>query len=531
MGGQVGGTVSTRCAVPGMFALAGLLAAAALCAALLSAGWCLWRHFTHLGRPEYQWALAALAHEKQLQSRRSASHAELALAASSMAAKTGNAWATAAAKAWDLVAVEELSREDNIGPATVEMLRGAGMRKARDVEGHWQLQSIPGIGPARAGHLRLAVVRCKAKAISGLLGATSGPGLEVRCQEEGLRAQYEALAENADTTATDKDMARLLPVFALARWYWWRVMLSTGSPPILPQGLVEFRPDASRPGRPSIPAPAPARPSPPSPALPIPAPVPPQPSEVRVSLPKAAPVPAPAPVPKAEPAIRPSPPSADEVFEITARLVATAGFADGRFVESEKQEAVAQLKALFGSLPRIAARIDPWVESAERESLDDLWMDIERLDMEQRRSAYRACCRVMDAAGTRNAREVQFLQDLQRGLGLAAAPAQARAEPVEPATMDVEAARTMLEIDPLSSIDIDLVRRQNRLLLERIEAVRPGTLGPQIEAMLKTRRELVSKAATRLAESLGQPLEAPAAREAASPDPRHNPDLDAALGL
>jgi hypothetical protein len=97
--------------------------------------------------------------------------------------------------------------------------------------------------------------------------------------------------------------------------------------------------------------------------------------------------------------------------------------------------------------------------------------------------------------------------------------------------MDVEAARTMLEIDPLSSIDIDLVRRQNRLLLERIEAVRPGTLGPQIEALLKTRRELVSKAATRLAESLGQPLEAPAAREAASPDPRHNPDLDAALGL
>ena len=158
-----------------MFALAGLLAAVALCAALLSAGWCLWRHFTHIGRPEYQWALAALAHEKQLQSRLSASQAELALAASAMAAKTGDAWATAAAKAWDLVAVDELSREDNIGPATVEMLRGALSNEAGFAQ-HFTTHNIgglEGIAAINAGGLQAGVGSLGSGLLSGSTATSS----------------------------------------------------------------------------------------------------------------------------------------------------------------------------------------------------------------------------------------------------------------------------------------------------------------------------------------------------------------------
>jgi hypothetical protein len=154
--------------------------------------------------------------------------------------------------------------------------------------------------------------------------------------------------------------------------------------------------------------------------------------------------------------------------------------------------------------------------------------------MDQRRQLYRLCCRIADAAGSRNTKEVQFLEELQRGLGLTAQPSAGN--PISPSSqnseMDPESARIYLEIDPLSPLSIDLVRRQHRMLLERMAVVRPNTLGSEIEAMLGIRKERLLSAATILAKHLGEPLEPPTAPAAAtSSDPRYNPDLDAALGL
>ena len=518
--------------MPGILSLIILLGIGVVTLSLLALAWLAWRHFSHARRPEYQWAMAALGHQSQLKNRRKEALARLRSAAGSLASKVGPVWADAAVRAWTQVPVEELGKETNIGPGTVDMLRTARVRTAHDVETHYQLQSIPGIGPARAAYLRDALAECRQKTMSGLLAATSGPGLEARRQEEGFKVQFEIETDRAseEIHAIDREWIELLPVFALARWYRWKVLLSVGRPPLLPQGMRPFKvPDRSI--KPQPPAAAPQQAPIARPATPPPAPSPsvPQPTEFRIALPK--PQPIPQAVPKPSPP--PSPPNAREVFEITGRLAVAAGFSDGRFVDSEREELISQLRSLFGASPELAPLIAPFVETAGKESLNDLWIDLDRLSMDQKRAGYRLCCRVVDAAGTRNAKESQFLEELQRGLGLSNGGGGAPVPNARSAddSMDVEKARAVLEIDPVATLSIDLVRRQHRLQQDRLGAVRPGTLGAEIEAMLKSRKDMLSKAATVLADSLGQPLDPPEKPQAPQGDPRHNPDLDAALGL
>lgn len=497
---------------------------------LVAVGFFVWRYFSRIRRPEAQWALAALAHERQLQTRQKAAFGRLQAASATLAAKVGQVWTEAASRAWSQIPVDELGKEANIGPGTVDMLKSARVRTAHDVGSHYQLQSIPGIGPARAGYLRDALAQCRAKTMTGLLAASSGPGLEARRQEEGFKVQFETETEGAaeELRAINHEWMEMLPSFALARWYWWKVLLSVSQPPSLPQGLQPF----TVPNRSVKPSSAPATPAPAQdpaprhiPPPPAPKPSVPQPSEFRIALPK--------PQAPIHPQAPPTPPGPREVFEITARLAVAAGYADGRFVDSERDELVAQLRSLFGSYPDLAPLVAPFVETAGKISLNDLWIDLDRLSMDQKRVAYRLCCRVVDAAGTRNAREAQFLEELQRGLGLSTSSGGPSSPVVSGAleTMDVEKARAILEIDPVATLGIDLVRRQFRLQRDRLGAVRPGTLGTEIESMLKSRGELLSKAAACLADSLGEPLDPPEKPQASQGDPRHNPELDAALGL
>lgn len=516
--------------MPGLLTVLVLLGIWVVAPCLLALAWLAWRHHSHGGLPEYQWTLAALAHEKQLRNRRKSAFKRLKAAAANLAAKVGPIWADAAKGAWNQVPVDELGKETNVGPGTVDMLKSARIRTAHDVETHYQLQSIPGIGPARAGYLRDALAQCRAKTLTGLLSASSGPGFEARRQEEGFKVQFETETEGVaeELLAINREWMELLPSFALARWYWWKVLFSVGQAPSLPQGLRPF----VAPNRSVKPSPVPTAPTPSqvpaprqTPAPPAPKPSLPQPSEFRIALPK--------PQAPTQPQAPSPPPGPREVFDITARLAVAAGYADGRFVDREREELVSQLRSLFGSYPDLAPSILPFVETAGKVSLNDLWIDLDRLSMDQKRVAYRLCCRVVDAAGTRNAREAQFLEELQRGLGLSASSGPPLTPVVSgaPETMHVEKARAILEIDPVSTLGIDLVRRQFRLQRDRLGAVRPVTLGAEIESMLKSRGELLSKAAACLADSLGEPLDPPEKPQVPQGDPRHNPDLDAALGL
>lgn len=519
--------------MPGILSVIVILVIWIVFPCLLALAWLVWRHYCHAGMPECQWALAVLGHQSQLLTRRKAAIARLKSASTDLNSKVGPVWVDAAARAWSQVPVEELGKEANIGPGTVDMLKNARVRTARDVETHYQLQSIPGIGPARAAYLRQALAECREKTMSGLLAATSGPGLEARRQEEGFKVQFETETERAseEILAIDREWIQLLPVFGLARWYRWKVLLSLGNPPLLPQGLHPFKVPAISAKPSSVPVVPPKAPAVgPAPPPPAPSPSVPQPSEFRIALPRPQPQPIPQTIPK--PPSPPSPPGPHEVFEITARLAVAAGYSDGRFVDSEREELISQLRSLFGTSPELAPLIAPFVETAGKVSLTDLWIDLDRLTIDQKRAGYRLCCRVVDATGSRNARESQFLEELQRGLGLSSGGGTPTPPPSTTAeAMDVERARAVLEIDPVATLAIDLVRRQHRLQQDRLAAVRPGTLGPEIESMLKIRREQLCKAANFLADSLGQPLDPPEKPQAPQGDPRHNPDLDAALGL
>lgn len=496
--------------MPGLVTLV-LVLLIPLLAAALAGGWVAYRHAQYANRPEYRWARDVLAHEAQLQNSCRLALINMRAGADVYASGVGNAWSKATAKAWESLPVDVLAREDNLGPGTVDKLKSAGIQTVQAAGNHSQLQSIDGIGPVRAGLIRSAVAVCKKKVYESLPKADQGPGYEARRQVEGLKVGFEDSTEPKlrDLSSSQSQLVDLMPVSALARWYRRQVLFSFREPPVLPQGLAPFEP------------PPVSRKIPPSAVQP----------EVAESI-----APSTTVQPPPSPAVPPTPHvlSKREQFELVVRVAVATAYADGNFAKSEEQILMDQLHQQFGKDPELQPLIADCARAAGKPRMNDVWADLESLGMDQRRQLYRLCCRIADAAGSRNSREVQFLEELQRGLGLT--PQPSTGNPVSPSSqnmeLDPESSRIYLEIDPLSPLSIDLVRRQYRMLLERVAAVRPNTLGSEIEAMLGARKERLLSAATILAKHLGEPLEPPAAPvAAASNDPRHNPDLDAALGL
>jgi hypothetical protein len=90
-----------------------------------------------------------------------------------------------------------------------------------------------------------------------------------------------------------------------------------------------------------------------------------------------------------------------------------------------------------------------------------------------------------------------------------------------------------LEIDPALPLSADLVRRQYYLLSERYVPEKVATMGPDVVAMITTKRAAVVAAATALLEEMGEKLETtPAKSPRTGPrDLRENPDLDAMFGV
>ena len=496
--------------MPGLVTLVVVLLIALLVAAI-AGGWTAYRHTQYANRPEYRWARDVLSYESQLQGKCRSLLANVRAAAGEYATGIGKVWSKATAEAWGSLSVDSLAQEDNIGPGTVDKLKSAGIQTVQAAGNHSQLQSIDGIGPVRAGLIRSAVAVCRKKVYESLPKADQGPGYEARRQVEGLKVALEDSTETKlrDLWSSQSQLMDLLPVSELARWYRRQVLLSFREPPVLPHGLVPFEPPTG------------SKKAPPTPAKP------------QVVAPT--PVPSPVQPPAPPPAIStPHVLSKREQFDLVVRVAVATAYADGNFAKSEEQILMDQLHQQFGKDPDLQPLIADCARAAGKPRMNDLWADLECLGMDQRRQLYRLCCRIADAAGSRNTKEVQFLEELQRGLGLTAQPSAGN--PISPSSqnseMDPESARIYLEIDPLSPLSIDLVRRQHRMLLERMAVVRPNTLGSEIEAMLGIRKERLLSAATILAKHLGEPLEPPTApANATSSDPRYNPDLDAALGL
>jgi hypothetical protein len=87
-----------------------------------------------------------------------------------------------------------------------------------------------------------------------------------------------------------------------------------------------------------------------------------------------------------------------------------------------------------------------------------------------------------------------------------------------------------LEITSGIPLTADLIRRQYRLLTERLDPARLESHGPDFVKLARDKREKIEQAARALLESLGEMLEEDKKPEEPK-DLRHNPDLDAVFGM
>ena len=88
--------------------------------------------------------------------------------------------------------------------------------------------------------------------------------------------------------------------------------------------------------------------------------------------------------------------------------------------------------------------------------------------------------------------------------------------------------RAVLDIDPTTPLDPDLIRRRYQLLTDRLDPAKAAAFGPEFARMAEEKRARIRAAAEALIAPFGEPLEKPAAPPPA--DLRHNPDLDDVFG-
>jgi hypothetical protein len=89
--------------------------------------------------------------------------------------------------------------------------------------------------------------------------------------------------------------------------------------------------------------------------------------------------------------------------------------------------------------------------------------------------------------------------------------------------------RAALDIAAEIPLNVDLVRRQHRLLADRFAPERFANHGPEFVKMAAEKRDKAERAARHLLAGYNEPLEPPAAPPPPA-DLRHNPDLDDVFG-
>jgi uncharacterized tellurite resistance protein B-like protein len=254
------------------------------------------------------------------------------------------------------------------------------------------------------------------------------------------------------------------------------------------------------------------------------------------------PLPEPPPVIAATliPAVQPPP------MEVTAieRLQAATRFgyavakADGRVAASERKQIRTFLERRYIREPELAGALDFVIGDVEKEipSLHDAMSDVRRaIASDAWPELYQFAVSIADAAGERNTREIECLARIAEELGIGVQPAMPKqAAPVVTKSPETEealnepACRVALEIAPAMPLNVDLIRRQYRLLSDRFAPEKFASHGAEFVKMASEKRLLVERAARHLLAEYNEPQEPPAA--APVTDMRHNPDLDEVFG-
>ncbi|HVJ81399.1 MAG TPA: hypothetical protein VNC50_10055, partial [Planctomycetia bacterium] len=248
----------------------------------------------------------------------------------------------------------------------------------------------------------------------------------------------------------------------------------------------------------------------------------------------------------------PAPPIADPEVErrrdaeAIAKILFAAARSDGRLAKSE---AAAARAALLRRLGEGAAERNFAESLCQHYSVAEIdWPEAARWLQHRRpapelRELYGDVRAVLAISSGMNVKEMAFLEKLAAmwkidisalaALSLSsnpeprpAAPAPSpAATPVDPRQAWIKA----LEISADAKLGPDLVRRQFRLLCERLDPAKAKTFGPEIEKAVAAQRAAVEAAARGLLAEWLLPLEEQPAPPP-STDLRHNPDLDAIFG-
>jgi uncharacterized tellurite resistance protein B-like protein len=234
--------------------------------------------------------------------------------------------------------------------------------------------------------------------------------------------------------------------------------------------------------------------------------------------------------------------SGEALLEISCELAFAVARIDGRIARSERDKILKLMQSRSARSPDVDNRIKLLMAHYETAAID-VDACLRRIRDEfppaQRQEFLLLANQVAAAAGQMNDREIGFLNRLSHEWDVPWNAPKVLAEP--PASTSVSATvpmtpirpsdpRAVLEIEPSVPLTVDLIRRQYNLLSERLALDKVQAMGMEFVTLAENKRAAIRAAGEALIKQFGEPLEPP--EQPGEPaELRHNPDLDAMLGV
>jgi tellurite resistance protein len=513
------------------------------------------------GTPQYRWKRATLGVESQLRYRVDSARRNIEEHRTSR--EIERLRGESLRRHFESISVDQLQDHDGIGPKTVELLRDTGHTNLAQMRNK-SFDNIRTIGEARDQQIRTAVRRILEDAEEDFRNGRSRFYREFESRTAQIEADLAAKRAgfDRDRQTAEQILGRFSAVFDIAhRLTIPNVVLSR---PVagftdelmkrdIPKEAAEFEKTMRQPAT----LPAPTAPKP------IPLPTPPAPRNLdviahRVEAPRPRPPVVVATQPPGDlfleevkkgasspvvPTAAPTDNRSHQQIEAACKLGFSVAKIDGRIANSEKQAIRDFLTARWPAAgPIIPSAMDR--AEAQQPTVAQAVGEVKSAFAESDFPALLQLARdVADSAGTINEKERNALERIAAAFGLTltiaeeepqappvAVPEQTTAPAPIPTGMTPDQCRQTLEIAREVTLNVDLIRRQHRLLTERFDPAKFANAGADFVQVAEGKRAAVRTAALTLLTPFGADLEPPAAPPPPS-DIRHNPDLDDVFGM
>ncbi|CAN5485152.1 hypothetical protein BH11PLA2_BH11PLA2_34160 [soil metagenome] len=399
-----------------------------------------------------------------------------------------------------------LQKYDNIGPATIEQLRKAGITNLVDAEEHVTAflfkKKIENLGEFREAALKAAVSEHIITERRRFDAGSSAEGAEYQRRLANLSAdeQLRAAAKAREVAALETCLDRMREFEAAADHINFTTWILRQPSPVDSDFMAKPFPSVE-----VADAPAPVSTS----------------TSTSTSTPVSTP----------SVATPSGPPPQLAKLQAYCRFALIVAKADGRIAASERSTIRNYLAGRFGSDTVLMRHIDPQLEQAEADlpSEKDAIAGIKSaVPQDEWAGLYDFATQVADSAGGRNTKETQYLADLAAALNLSPEVAERVETKIltpsvpPPVVAPVVDHRAALDIDAKTPLTAELIRRKYAMLLD--STAKAKSLGGQYAKMAEAQEAAGKLAAEVFLADLGEPLVKPVPEE--SKDLRHNPDLD-----